>query len=44
MESSAIFTVARLRKLRAGSILAASENFSRNIIIPEQTPEPLVEG
>jgi len=44
MESSAIFTVARLRKLKAGSILATSENFSRNIIIPEQVPEQLKEG
>jgi len=44
MESSAIFTVARLRKLKAGSILATSENFSRKIIIPEQVPEQLKEG
>jgi len=44
MENSAIFTVARLRGLEAGSIMAASENFSRNIIIPEQTPEQLKEG
>ena len=44
MENSAIFTVARLRGLRAGSIMAASENFSRKIIIPEQTPEQLKEG
>jgi len=44
MENSAIFTVARLRRLGAGSIMAASENFSRKIIIPEQTPEQLKEG
>ena len=44
MENSAIFTVARLRGLRAGSIMAASENFSRKIVIPEQVPEQLKEG
>ncbi|MEM4092720.1 MAG: nucleoside phosphorylase [Conexivisphaerales archaeon] len=44
MESSAIFTVARLRRLKAGSIMAASENFSRKIMIPEQVPEQLKEG
>ncbi len=44
MESSAIFTVARLRGLKAGSIMAASENFSKKIIIPEQVPELLKEG
>ncbi len=44
METSAIFTVARLRGLKAGSILAASENFSRGEIIPEKTPEALKEG
>ncbi len=44
MESSTIFAVSRLRGLRAGSIMAASENFARKSIVPEQVPAALEEG
>jgi uridine phosphorylase len=44
MESSAIFTVSRLRGLRAGSVMAASENFARKSIVPEKVPAALEEG
>jgi uridine phosphorylase len=44
MESSAIFAVSRLRGLRAGSIMAASENFARKSFLPEQVPAALEEG
>jgi len=44
MESSTIFVVSRLRGLRAGCIMAASENFARKSIVPEQVPAALEEG
>jgi len=44
MESSAIFVTARVRGLEAGSILAASENFARKSIVPQEVPGALREG
>jgi len=44
MESSAIFVTARVRGLEAGSIMAASENFARKAIVPQEVPGALKEG
>jgi uridine phosphorylase len=44
METSTLYVVSRLRGLRAGSIMAASENFARKDIVPESVPRALEEG
>jgi len=44
METSAIFVTARVRGLEAGSIMAASENFARKSIVPQEVPGALKEG
>jgi uridine phosphorylase len=44
MESSAIFVISRARGLESGSILSASENFARRLVVPREVPEALKQG
>ena len=44
MESSAIFTVAHLRDLKAGTIMAVSGNLVTGEVVYEKEHEKLIEG